>query len=94
MKEHIYVLYDKGAQMALKPFMVSRNDTVPVRELAEITANKDTPMHKHASEFELVQVATIDMETMHVEKTELRIVARCIDLLTDQDGNVTPIGAL
>lgn len=84
MIENIYCLMDRGANVALKPFMISRNDIAPVRETLEATTNPESIMHKHASDFELVHIATVNLETLAVEPVEPRTVARCIDLLEDQ----------
>lgn len=83
--EGVYAIYDKQAGTLLKPFLISRNDVGPTREILEIVTNKDTLIHKHASDFDLMHFAQIDMATMEIEQLEPRLVARCKDLLDDQD---------
>lgn len=85
MIENLYILYDKNAKIGLKPLLVHRNDVSPVREIEEVTANKETLIHKHAGDFQLLHVGTIDLETLQVSGLEPRVVAEAIDLLDDTD---------
>lgn len=83
MIETIYCIYDKEAGIALKPFLIHRNDVAPVREFQEVAQKEGTPIHNHASEFQLIAVAVIDLETLEVSPTERRLVATAIDLIAE-----------
>ena len=80
MIENIYCIYDNNAGIALKPFSIHRNDVAPCREVTEVANNKDSIIHKHAADFELLHVATIDLVTLEVTGLPAaRRVMRCID---------------
>lgn len=86
MKENIYVIYDVKSQIALKPFMIQRNDVVPIRELTELVQNKDTVLHKHAEDFHLIQIATIDIESLEMEILQQpRVAVRAQDCIDKTD---------
>lgn len=80
MREAIYVLYDRAAQIALKPCMIHRNDVAPVREVTELTRNPDSIIHRHPQDFQLLHVADINLETLEVTPLpEPRIVLEAKD---------------
>lgn len=80
MRENLYVIYDKKAGIALKPVIVDRNDVQPVRGLSDLV-NKDGNMLNHnPDDFDLVQIGSIDLETLEVQQETMRIVALASDL--------------
>lgn len=81
MKENIYVIFDRVANVAIKPPMVERNDVVPIRSLTQAALNNDSIIAKYPKEFELIQIGTLDMETLEVTQQEPRLVAVAVDLL-------------
>lgn len=85
MIENIYVMFDKGANIALKPLIVQRNDVIPVRELGELVNNSETIIHKHPQDFQIIHIGSIDLENLVVEQCEPRIVAVGLDLLPKKD---------
>lgn len=84
MIENVYCIYDKQTNMALKPFFIHRNDVAPVRELEDIVSNKDSIIHKHAGDFDLIHIGTVNLETMELDKQPPRLVVHCLDLLDDK----------
>lgn len=80
MREFIYVLFDKNAGIALKPVLVHRNDVAPIREVEEIANNSESIIAKHAADFELIRIATIDLETLEVEMIERAVVTTALDV--------------
>jgi len=83
MEENIYVLYDKEAKIALKPLLVHRNDVAPLREIQEIAGNKDSLIHKHAGDFELLHIGVLNLDTLEIHAVKARSVANVIDLVAD-----------
>lgn len=82
MRENIYLIYDTKSQIGLKPFIISRNDVAPLREVGELVRNAETILHKHAADFQLIQVAVINLETLEIEVLERpRQVANAVDLV-------------
>lgn len=85
MRENIYALYDTAAQMTLKPLIISTNDVMPLREVQAIAENRDTVISKHAGDFELLQIGTIDLAAAHIERLDTpRHVANIIDLIAER----------
>lgn len=80
MKETVYVLYDNEAQLGLKPFIISKNDVVPIRELQELANDDKSIVSKHPTSFQLVAVAEIDLETLEVTALTPRVVTIAVDL--------------
>jgi hypothetical protein len=85
VKENIYCLYDKKSQIALKPFLVHRNDVAPLRETQDVVANKDTVIHKHPQDFDLICVGEIDLESLEVTGHSPRLIAQCKDMVDEQN---------
>lgn len=81
MKENVYCIYDTASKLAIKPFMVERNDVVPIRTLQQLVNEKTTIFHKHAMEFELIHIAELDTETLEVKPVEMqRVVTTASEL--------------
>lgn len=81
MKENIYVLFDKKAGIALKPFMIERNDVVPIRQLTEATNNTESVLNKAPADFALMRVGTADIETLEIQPHEPVTVVEIADLV-------------
>lgn len=83
MTENIYALYDHEAGITLKPLMIDRNDVAPVRQITDLTNNKESIIHRHAAHFSLVHIGTIDIESLELQPMAPRTVANCKDLLAE-----------
>lgn len=81
VNENIYCIYDTQSQIALKPFMIHRNDVAPLREFQEIARNKDSLIAKHAKDFQLIQIGIVDLITLEVTVITPRQVATALDLI-------------
>lgn len=81
MKENIYAIVDRESGIALKPFIIQRNDVAPVREFEDLCTNKETMFNKHAGDFELMHLGEVDLETLEIIGLTPRTVARAIDLI-------------
>lgn len=81
MIENIYVIYDMKAKIALKPFMIERNDVVPIRQFGELVNNEQTILHKHPGDFELVQIGHVDLETLLMDGMDDRLVANGLEFV-------------
>lgn len=81
MIENIYAIYDRKAGIALKPFLIHRNDVVPIRELTQLVNDETTILHKHAPDFTLIQLGTVNLETLHLEQENIRDVVTAAELL-------------
>lgn len=82
MIENIYVLFDLGSGIALKPAMIDRNDVAPLRVLGDTAQNPESLVSKHPNEFQLIHVGTIDLETLTVQALQHpRVVATASDML-------------
>lgn len=85
MIENIYIIYDRAAGIALKPPLIHRNDVAPVRELQQIANDPNSIINKHAHEYELIQIGTLNVITLDLTQTEERIVVRADELITPKE---------
>lgn len=85
MNETIYAIYDKESGIALKPFIIARNDVAPVREFHTIANNPETIIHQHAKDFELIAVGQVNLETLALEGIVHRTVAQALDMQSKKD---------
>lgn len=87
MLENIYALYDRESGITLKPLLIDRNDVAPVRQITDLANNKDSIINKHAKDFQLVHIGTIDIETLAITAVARRVVANAADLQTNGNNN-------
>lgn len=87
MQENIYVIYDTGTGIALKPPMVDKNDVQPIRVLTDtiLQAGTNNVIANHRKDFQLIHIGTLDLETLEINKVEPRLVAQAIDLVPYED---------
>lgn len=89
MQENIYVMFDIGSGIALKPLMVERNDVAPIRVLSETARNEQSLVNKFPQDFQLVHVGTINLETLEVAGMPSRVVATGLEVLATKDSEPT-----
>lgn len=74
MKENVYVLYDRNAGIALKPAMIERNDVIPIRQITDLAKNEQSIINRHPEDFQIVHIATFDLETLEIQAVIPRVV--------------------
>lgn len=79
--DNIYVLYDRAAENALRPFMIHKNDVVPLRETTDLANNPESVINRHAKDFELIHIGQVDCETLQLVPMQPRLVATALDLV-------------
>jgi len=66
MKNGLYCIYDRKAQVTL-PIFSSRTDVEATRIFTEAVMTSETPVSQYPADFDLIQVASYDVETGIVE---------------------------
>lgn len=84
MEHSIYAIHDTGAGIYLTPLMTSKNDVAPLRELNNLANDPASLFHKHARDFDLVHLGTINLETGYIEAAPHRVVANAADVQARQ----------
>jgi hypothetical protein len=81
MEENLYAIVDKQAGIALKPFITSRNDVDPIRQVQQLANDDKTIINAHSRDFVLIHFATVNLETLDIKPVEPRTVAEAVDLV-------------
>lgn len=84
MVEKIYCIYDRESKQVLKPLIVQRNDTAPIREFEQLANNNETIFHKYPADFALLEIGAIDMETMEIITSGPRHIHTALELLDNK----------
>lgn len=72
--EKLYIIFDKDAQVAIKPALISRNDVAPIREFTQAINNPESLMNKYPASFELYLVGEINLITLAIQPEQPRVV--------------------